>query len=102
MNDDILNAAVASIEETREADCRNADNHDLGHWQHFPIGDVPEVNGLWAQELKDFVPTTGELLVIAKHWAGVAIEHLCRMGQRELFGQYQGLAANLFCMATGL
>jgi len=27
MNDDMLNAAVAGIEETREADCRNADNH---------------------------------------------------------------------------
>lgn len=74
MNDDKLNAAVADIEEAREANCRNADNHDLGHWKHFPIGDVPEVNGLWAQEVKDFVPTTGELLAIAEHWAGVAIE----------------------------
>ncbi|MGA8834747.1 MAG: hypothetical protein WB538_03865 [Candidatus Sulfotelmatobacter sp.] len=74
MNNDMLNAAVASIEETREANCRNADNHDLGHRRHFPIGDVPEVNGLWAQEVEDFVPTTGELLVIAEHWASVAIE----------------------------
>ncbi len=74
MNGDILNAAVAGIEETREANCRNADNHDLGHWKYFPIGDVPEVNGLWAQEVIDFVPTSRELLVIAEHWAGVAIE----------------------------
>jgi hypothetical protein len=71
MNDEIPNATVAGIEETREADCRNADNHDLGHWTHFPIGDVPEVNGLWAQEVKEFVPTTGELLVVAEHWAAL-------------------------------
>jgi hypothetical protein len=74
MNDDIPHAAVAGIQEIREANCRNADNHDLGQWKHFPIGHVPEVNGLWAQEVQDFVPTTGELLVIAEHWAGVAIE----------------------------
>src|ERR1039458_2854457 len=75
MNNDKLNAAVAGAEETSGANCRNADNHDLGgHWKHFAIGDVSEVNGLWAQEVKDFVPTTGELLVIAEHWAGVAIE----------------------------
>jgi hypothetical protein len=40
----------------------------------LPYRTVPEVNGLWAQEAQDFVPTTGELLVIAEHWAGVAIE----------------------------
>ena len=74
MNNDTLNAAVAGIEGTGGANCRNADNHDLGHWRHFLSGDVPEVNGLWAQEVKNFVPTTGELLVIAEHWAGVAIE----------------------------
>jgi hypothetical protein len=61
MNNDMLNAAVGGAEKTRMANFRNADNHDLGAYKKFPIGDVPEVNGLWAQEAEDFVPTTGEL-----------------------------------------
>ena len=42
--------------------------------EEFPMGNVPEVNGLWAVEIGEFVPTSGELLVIAEHWASVAIE----------------------------
>jgi hypothetical protein len=58
----------------RNAKCKNADNQDLGPREEFPIGAVPEVNGLWAVEMGEFVPTSGELLVIAEHWARVAIE----------------------------
>jgi hypothetical protein len=79
MNND-KHAAVAGIvgaEETREANCGNADNHDLGPSEKLPVGNVPEVNGLWAQEVTNFVPTCTELLVIAEHWAGVAIERTC-------------------------
>ena len=67
------NPAAAGPEE-RKAKCKNADNHDLGPWEELPIGDVPEVNGLWAVEMHQFVPTCAELLAIAKHWARVAIE----------------------------
>jgi len=67
------NPAAAGPEE-RKAKCKNADNHDLGPWEELPIGDVPEVNGLWAVEMHEFVPTCAELLAIAKHWADVAIE----------------------------
>jgi hypothetical protein len=47
MNDD------KPAEETREDNCRNADNLDLGPWEELPIENVTEVNGLWAQEVKD-------------------------------------------------
>src|SRR5438270_3386800 len=40
----------------------------------IPVGNVPEVNGLWAVEMPEFVPTCAELLAIAEHWARVAIE----------------------------
>ena len=64
----------AGAEEKHEVRYENADNHDLGPWEELPVGNVPEVNGRWAQEVKDFVPTCWELLVVAEHWAGVAIE----------------------------
>ena len=69
-----LNPAAARPQEERKAKCKNADNHDLGPWEELPIGDVPEVNGLWAVEMHEFVPTCAELLAIAEHWARVAIE----------------------------
>ncbi len=50
------------------------DNHDLGPWEDLPIGNVPEVNGLSAVEMHEFVPTCAELLAIAEHWVRVAIE----------------------------
>lgn len=69
-------ASTAGAEETREANCRNADNHDLGPWEKLPVSDTPGVNGLWAQEVAAFVPTCRELLVIAEYWARVAIERV--------------------------
>lgn len=52
----------------------NADNHDLWRWDKLPDGgDAPEVNGHWADEIQGFVATSGELLVLAEHWADVAI-----------------------------
>ena len=56
-----LNPAAARPQEERKAKCKNADNHDLGPWEELPIGDVPEVNGLWAVEMHEFVPTCAEL-----------------------------------------
>jgi hypothetical protein len=58
------NPAAAGPEEMRMPKFRNADNHDLWPWEKLPIGDVPEVNGYWADEIHDFVPTSGELLVL--------------------------------------
>ena len=53
---------------------RNADNQDLWWWEKVPDGgDAPEVNGYWAGEIQEFVPTSGELLVLAEHWADVAV-----------------------------
>ena len=69
-----LNPAAARPQEERKANCKNADNHDLGPWEELPVGNVPEVNGLWAVEMPEFVPTCAELLAIAEHWARVAIE----------------------------
>src|SRR2546430_10302591 len=69
-----LNPAAPRPQEERKANCKNADNHDLGPWEDLPIGNVPEVNGLWAVEMHEFVPTCAELLAIAEHWARVAIE----------------------------
>jgi len=66
---------VASLAESvRKAKRRNADNDDLGPWEDLPVGHVPEVNGPWAIEMPEFLATSGELLVLAEHWAGVAIE----------------------------
>jgi hypothetical protein len=45
-----------------------------GRGRSSPIGNVPEVNGGWALEIHEFVPTSGELLALAQHWAGIAIE----------------------------
>ena len=70
-----LNPAAARPQEERKANCKNADNHDLGPWEELPIGNVPEVNGLWAVEMHEFVPTCAELLAIAEHWARVANGH---------------------------
>lgn len=67
---------AACGEEMNRTKCNNADNQDLGPsvvLQGFHVGSVPEVNGLWAEEMPEFVPTRRELLVIAKHWAGIAI-----------------------------
>lgn len=47
---------------------RNVDNQDLG-----PPASASEVNGAWAVEMPEFVPTSGELLVLAEHWTDVAI-----------------------------
>ena len=69
-----LNPGAPRPQEERKANCKNADNHDLGPWEELPIGNVPEVNGLWAVEMHEFVPTCAELLAIAEHWARVAIE----------------------------
>jgi len=69
INDDKLKRAAAAPESIK-----NADNHDLLPWEGLPVGHVPEVNGPWAREVRDFVPTTGELLEIARQWAGLAIE----------------------------
>jgi hypothetical protein len=66
--------AASGNPEHRRSRCKNADNDDLGPWEEFGIGRVPEVNGEWAIEMSEFLPTTGELLVIAEHWAEVAIE----------------------------
>jgi hypothetical protein len=53
---------------------RNADNQDLWWWEKVPDGgDAPEVNGYWAGEIQEFVPTSGELLVLAEHWTDVAV-----------------------------
>jgi hypothetical protein len=54
----------------------NADNHDLLPWDEIPdlaIGNVPEVNGFGAEEVRGFLPTRHELLVLVRHWADVAI-----------------------------
>ena len=69
-----LNPAAARPQEERKANCKNADNHDLGPWEELPVGNVPEVNGLWAVEMPEFVPTCAELLAIAEHWARVAMQ----------------------------
>jgi hypothetical protein len=61
INDDKLKRAAAAPESIK-----NADNHDLLPWEGLPVGHVPEVNGPWAREVRDFVPTTGELLEIAR------------------------------------
>lgn len=74
--------------DTSKPNCRNADNHDLGPWEEFPVGNVPEVNGLWAQEVTDFVPTSAELLTIGTLGRRCDRAHACRMGERERFDQY--------------
>ena len=62
----------------------------------LPVGHVPEVNGRWAVEMREFVSTRGELLVIAEHWAGVAIERTdVEWAKRGVFGQYQGVQTHL-------
>lgn len=56
--------------------CKNVDNHDLLPCDEIPtltFGNVPEVNGLGAEEVRHFIPTHHELLVLARHWADVAI-----------------------------
>lgn len=68
------NSASSTSEPLRKSKWRNADNDDLGPWEDCGLGRVPEVNGQWAIEMPEFLPTTGELLVIAEHWTGVAIE----------------------------
>lgn len=68
------NHSAAGPEETCHPRFRNADNHDLWRWDNLPGGgDAPEVNGDWAEEIQAFVPTSGELLVLAEHWTNVAI-----------------------------
>jgi hypothetical protein len=66
-------SAPACRTEPRRSIFENADNHDLWVWEKSPKGDVPEVNGGWANEIREFVPTSGELLVLAEHWTDVAI-----------------------------
>lgn len=74
MSNNNATLAAAGSEQKRKPNRRNADNHDLWCWESLPVGDVPEVNGLWAQEMREFVPTFAELLTIAEHWADDAIE----------------------------
>ena len=76
-NNEKTNVAGSGSEQVTRAGCKNADNHDLGPWDEIPeltTGYVSEVNGRWAQEVPQFVPTRAELLAIAEHWASVAIE----------------------------
>jgi len=51
---------------------RNADNIGLG--AAGSAGHVDEVNGDGAAEISGFVPTRDELLILAKHWAAVALD----------------------------
>lgn len=52
---------------------KNVDNHDLLPWDEMAVGNVPEVNGFGAEEVSGFIPTRHELLLLARHWADVAI-----------------------------
>jgi len=64
-----------AVEQMCKPEFRNADNGDLWPWQKAPSGgDAPEVNGHWAGEIPEFVPTSGELLVLAEHWTDVATQ----------------------------
>jgi hypothetical protein len=63
--------------QARENRFRNADNADLWEWDKSPDGgDAPEINGCWAAEIPEFVPTGAELLVLAEHWTDVAIQRM--------------------------
>ena len=74
-NDGKTNYFATGPEEMYKPRFRNADNHDLWRWDTLPDGgDAPEVNGHWADEIQGFVPTSGELLVLAEHWTDVAIQ----------------------------
>ena len=50
------------------------------------IGHVDEVNGNDAAEVPEFVPTRHELLLLARYWAGVAIEMEWRSRDTECYG----------------
>jgi hypothetical protein len=64
-----------AVEQMCKPEFRNADNNDLWPWQKAVSGgDAPEVNGHWAGEIPEFVPTSGELLMLAEHWTDVAIQ----------------------------
>jgi hypothetical protein len=64
--------AATSGTQVRGPRFRNADNQDLWWWEKLPDGgDAPEVNGYWAGEIQEFVPTSGELLVLAEHTASL-------------------------------
>lgn len=66
------NSEAGDTQEVHKPRFGNPDNHDLWRWDTLPDGgDAPEVNGHWADEIQGFVPTSGELLVLAEHWTSV-------------------------------